>query len=45
MEWLAEQFLVEELKAWASDSLLIDPIVYTLDEDALSRYERRVFVR
>jgi small-conductance mechanosensitive channel len=45
MEWLAEQFLVEELKAWASDSLLTDPIVYTLDEDALSRYERRVFVR
>jgi small-conductance mechanosensitive channel len=45
MEWLAEQFLVEELKAWASDSLLTDPIVYTLDEDALTRYERRVFVR
>jgi hypothetical protein len=45
MGWLAEQFLVEELKAWASESLLTDPIVYTLDEDALRRYERRVFVR
>jgi small-conductance mechanosensitive channel len=45
MEWLAERFLVEELKAWASDSLLTDPMVYTLDEDALTRYERRVLVR
>jgi Mechanosensitive ion channel len=45
MEWLAERYLVEELKAWVSDSLLTDPIVYTLDEDALSRYERRVLVR
>jgi hypothetical protein len=45
MEWLAEQSLVEELKAWASDSLLTNPIVYTLDEDALSRREPRVLVR
>jgi moderate conductance mechanosensitive channel len=45
MEWLVEVFLVQELKARASDVLLADPIVYTLDEDVLSRYERRVFVR
>jgi len=45
MEWLAESFLVEELKARAKDVLLTDPIVYTLDEDALSRYERRVLVK
>ena len=45
MEWLVEVFLVQELKARASEALLADPIVYTLDEDVLSRYERRVFVR
>lgn len=45
LEWLAEVFLVQELKAQARESLLADPIVYTLDEEALSRYERRVFVR
>jgi small-conductance mechanosensitive channel len=45
MEWLVEVFLVQELKARASDALLADPIVYTLDEDVLSRYERRVVVR
>jgi hypothetical protein len=33
MEWLAESFLVEELKARAKD--VTEPIVYTLDEDAL----------
>jgi hypothetical protein len=44
LEWLAEVFLVEHLKARASDVLLADPIVYTLDEDALTRYERRVLV-
>jgi hypothetical protein len=26
------------------DSLLVEPIVYTLDEGTLSRYERRVLV-
>jgi small-conductance mechanosensitive channel len=45
MEWLAEVFLVEELKARAGGWLIADPIVYTLDEDALSRYQRRVLVR
>jgi hypothetical protein len=42
---LAERYLVGELRARANESLLTDPIVYTLDEDALSRYERRVLVR
>jgi moderate conductance mechanosensitive channel len=46
MEWLAEGLLVAALKAQLrSDSLLADPIVYTLDEGTLSRYERRVLVR
>jgi small-conductance mechanosensitive channel len=45
MEWLAESFLVGALKGQlANDSLLADPIVYTLDEGTLSRYERRVLV-
>jgi len=46
MEWLAEGLLVGALKAQLrNDSLLADPIVYTLDEGTLSRYERRVLVR
>jgi small-conductance mechanosensitive channel len=45
MEWLAEQFLVEELKARLGDELIADPIVYTLDEGTLSRYSRRILVR
>ncbi|MFY9577816.1 MAG: mechanosensitive ion channel family protein [Gaiellaceae bacterium] len=46
MEWLAEGLLVGALKAQlGNDSLLADPIVYTLDEGTLSRYERRVLVR
>jgi hypothetical protein len=46
MEWLAEEFLVHELRARLDEeSLLADPIVYTLDASALSRYERRVLVR
>jgi hypothetical protein len=46
MEWLAEGLLVGALKAQLQDeSLLADPIVYTLDEGTLSRYERRVLVR
>ena len=46
MEWLAEGLLVGALKAQlANDSLLADPIVYTLDEGTLSRYEHRVLVR
>jgi len=46
MEWLAEGLLVGRLKAQLpSDVLLADPIVYTIDEGTLSRYERRVLVR
>jgi hypothetical protein len=45
MEWLAEGLLVGALKGQLrSDALLADPIVYTLDEGTLSRYERRVLV-
>jgi hypothetical protein len=28
-----------------SESLLAEPIVYTLDEGTLSRYERRVLIK
>jgi moderate conductance mechanosensitive channel len=45
MEWLAESFLPAEIKARAGEYLLADPIVYTIDEEALSRYQRRVLVR
>jgi small conductance mechanosensitive channel len=46
MEWLAEGLLVARLKAQLGDeSLLSDPIVYTLDEGTLARYERRVLVK
>jgi hypothetical protein len=38
--------LVSTLKALlAHDDLVAEPIVYTLDESALSRYERRVLLR
>jgi hypothetical protein len=44
-EWLVESLLVGVLRSeLAGESLLADPIVYTLDEGALSRYERRVLV-
>jgi hypothetical protein len=40
-----EDLLVARLKArLSSDVLLADPIVYTIDEAALARYERRVLV-
>jgi hypothetical protein len=46
MEWLAEDLLVGALKAQLrSESLLAEPIVYTLDEGTLSRYERRVLIK
>jgi hypothetical protein len=46
MEWLAEGLRVSVLKAQLrGDSLLVEPIVYTLDEGTLSRYERRVLVQ
>lgn len=46
MEWLAEDLLVGALKAQLhSESLSAEPIVYTLDEGTLSRYERRVLIK
>jgi hypothetical protein len=46
MEWLAEGLLVARLKAQlAPESLLAEPIVYTIDEGTLTRYQRRVLVR
>jgi moderate conductance mechanosensitive channel len=45
MEWLAEQLLVARLKARIPEALLSEPIVYTIDDAALARYERRVLVR
>jgi Mechanosensitive ion channel len=46
LEWLAEDLLVRRLTSQLPpETLLSEPIVYTLDETALARYERRVFVR
>ena len=46
MEWLAESLLPARLKAsLSSESLLTEPIVYTIDEAAFTRYQRRVLVR
>jgi mechanosensitive ion channel-like protein len=46
MEWLAEDLLVRRLRSQLSDgALLAEPIVYTIDEGALSRDERRVVLR
>jgi len=46
LEWLAESLLPVRLRADLPEEgmLLADPIVYTLDEAALSRYERRLLV-
>jgi moderate conductance mechanosensitive channel len=46
MEWLAEDLLVKRLTSQLSpEVLLAEPIVYTLDEVTLTRYERRVLIR
>lgn len=45
MEWLAESWLPARIvSAHGEGVLAADPIVYTLDESTLSRYERRVLV-
>jgi small conductance mechanosensitive channel len=44
MEWLVEQFLAKLLASRLKDSLVADPLVYTLDEAAIRRYERTVVV-
>ncbi len=46
MEWLAEDFLRTALKGRLPEEVLLaEPIIYTLDEGAMSRYESRVLVR
>jgi len=46
MEWLAEDYLRTAIKhQMREDALLTEPIIYTLDEGTLTRYERRVLVR
>jgi small conductance mechanosensitive channel len=46
MEWLAEGLLVRRLMSQLpAETLLSEPIVYTLDEATLARYARRVLVR
>ena len=44
MEWLVEQFLAKLLASRLRDSLVTEPLVYTLDEAAIRRYERTVVV-
>jgi mechanosensitive ion channel-like protein len=46
MEWLAEELLVRRLTSQLPpETMLAEPIVYTLDEATLAKYARRVFVR
>jgi small conductance mechanosensitive channel len=46
MEWLAEDLLVRRIvSALPPEVLLAEPMVYTLDEATLRRYQRRVLVR
>ena len=46
LEWLAEGLLDALIRAQlAPDALLAGPIVYTLDEESVERYQRRVLVR
>lgn len=46
LEWLAEGLLDALLKTQIPAARLpAGPIVYTLDEEAVARYERRVLVR
>jgi small conductance mechanosensitive channel len=46
LEWLAEGLLDSLIRAqMPDDTLLAGPIVYTLDELSVARYERRVLVR
>jgi hypothetical protein len=46
LEWLAEGLLVRRLTSQLpAESLLAEPLVYTLDEATLARYARRVLVR
>ncbi|MDX6511758.1 MAG: moderate conductance mechanosensitive channel [Gaiellaceae bacterium] len=44
MEWLVENWLSRRLSSILADDLVADPIVYTIDESTLTRYERRVLL-
>ena len=45
MEWLVEEFLAKLLASELAESLFSEPLVYTLDDAAIRRYERTVLVR
>ena len=45
MEWLAEEYLVSQLRDRLHEELIADPIAMALDEAAVSRYRRTVVVR
>ena len=45
MEWLAEEYLVSQLRGRLADELIADPIAMALDEAAVTRYRRTGVVR
>jgi hypothetical protein len=45
MEWLVETYLAGALRSGLGDGLVVEPLVYTLDEAAIRRYERTVLLR
>ena len=45
MEWLAENYLVEQLKRRLGEDLVAEPLAMALDEAAVNRYRRTVVVR
>jgi len=46
MEWLAEELLPARVKAGLPpDEVHSEPVVFTIDEQTVARYERRVLVR
>jgi moderate conductance mechanosensitive channel len=45
MEWLVENYLAGALRSGLGDALIMEPLVYTLDEAAIRRYERTVLLR
>lgn len=45
LEWLAEEFFPEAVTRRAGEALVGEPIVYTIDEATLRRYQARVLVR
>jgi moderate conductance mechanosensitive channel len=44
MEWLVEDLFVKLIAVRLGDALAVEPVVYTLDEDALRRYERTILL-